>query len=139
LPHEGSIPSPGTILLRLAGLAGSGVKRLDTISAIHPSDKEILSKLGQIVRWLLPGATICLFGGAAKGRREPDSDLDVLIISSGPLSRQEEAVVADAIYGLELANGVVISTLLYSREEWEAPLARATPFQARLEAEATLL
>jgi predicted nucleotidyltransferase len=115
------------------------MKTLDTVSAIHPNDKRILAELGQVVRRHLPDALIFLFGSAATGRREVDSDLDVLIISSGRLSRQEEAALTDAIYELELANGVVISTLLYSREEWEAPLARATPFHARLEAEAILL
>ncbi len=112
------------------------MKSVDTESAIHPKDKEILSELGQIIRRLLPDATIYLFGSAAKGLREADSDLDVLIITGTRASRQEEAAVADAIYELELASAVVISTLFYSREEWEAPLTRATPFRARVEAEA---
>ena len=47
--------------------------------------------------------------------------------------------VADAIYELELARGVVISTVHYDRAEWEAPLMRATPFRTRVEAEAVLL
>ena len=75
----------------------------------------------------MPGATIYLFGSAAKGLRTADSGLDVLIISPARLSRQAEAEVAEAISRLELANGVVISILFYAREEWEAPLAGATP------------
>jgi predicted nucleotidyltransferase len=121
------------------GPEGSGVKRLDTEAAIHPKDKEILSELGQIVRRLLPAITIYLFGSAAKGLRKADSDLDILIISSARLSRQGEAAVADAIYEIELAHGVVISTLFYSKEEWEAPLIRAMPFRARDQAEAVLV
>jgi predicted nucleotidyltransferase len=115
------------------------MESLHTAITVHAKDKEILSELGRIVRRLLPGATIFLFGSAARRVREADSDLDVLIITSARLTRQEEAAVADGIYELELARGVVISTLFYSRDEWNAPLARATPFRARVEAEAVLV
>ncbi len=115
------------------------MKSINGESAILPKDKEILSEVAQTVRRLLPSAEVYLFGSAAKGLREPDSDLDVLIISPARLSPQEENAVADAVYDLELTHGVVISTLFYSREEWEAPLARATPFRARIEEEGVRL
>lgn len=115
------------------------MKSLDSAATVQAKDTEILHDLGRIIRRFLPGATIYLFGSAAKGIREPDSDIDVLIITNNRLSRQEDAAVADAIYELELARGVVISTLLYSKEKWDAPLTRATPFRARVEAEAVLV
>ncbi len=123
----------------VVGPVGSSVKSLDTAATIQAKDKETLYELGRIVRRLLPGATIYLFGSAARGIRESDSDFDVLIITSARLSRQDEAALADAIYELELSRGVVISTLVYSREEWDAPLTRVTPFRARVEAEAVLV
>ena len=115
------------------------MKSLDSAATVQAKDKEILRHLGRIIRRILPDATIYLFGSAAKGDRQADSDLDVLIITNGHLSRQDQAVVTEAIYELELARGVVISTLVYSRDEWDAPLTRATPFHARVEAEAVLV
>ncbi len=115
------------------------MKSLDSVATVQAKDKEILHELGRIIRRLLPGATIYLFGSATKGVRQADSDLDVLIITNTHLSRQEETAVTEAIYELELARGVVISSLFYSREEWDAPLARATPFHARVEGEAVLV
>lgn len=38
--------------------------------------------MGRILRGFLPGATIYLFGSAANGVRQADSDLDVLIITN---------------------------------------------------------
>ena len=63
----------------------------------------------------------------------------MLLLTETPLSRDEENAVADAIYELELARGVVVSTIHYDRAEWDAPLTRATPFRTRVEAEAVLL
>lgn len=115
------------------------MKTLDTAATVQAKDKAILSELGRIVRRLLPGATIYLFGSAAKGVRQADSDLDVLIITDSLLPRQEEVAVTDAIYELELTHAVVISILFYPRQDWDAPLTRATPFRERVEAEAVLV
>jgi predicted nucleotidyltransferase len=116
---------------------GIDTESLDTAATVQAKDKEYA--LRRIVGNLLPAATVYLFGSAVNRVRQADSDLDVLILTSDPISRQEEAAVTDAIYELELANGVVISTLFYSNEEWDAPLTRATPFRARVEAEAVRL
>jgi len=115
------------------------VKSLVTATNVQAKDKEVLSELGQLVRRIVPEATIYLFGSAARGVREAGSDIDVLIITSTRLSRQEAAALEGAIYELELARRVVISTLVYSRDEWDAPLARAAPFRARVEEEAVLV
>jgi predicted nucleotidyltransferase len=115
------------------------MKRLDDVAVIPTRDKDILREVRRTIHTLLPGATVYLYGSGARGTREPDSDLDLLILTETGLSRDEERAVADAIYELELARGVVISTVHYGRVEWEAPLMRATPFRSRVEAEAVLL
>jgi predicted nucleotidyltransferase len=115
------------------------MKRLEDVAVIPTKDKDVLREIGEIIHKLLPGATLYLYGSGARGTREPDSDLDLLIVTEARLSRAEEAAVADAVYEIELARGVVISTVCYSRAEWDAPLNRATPFRNRVEAEAVLV
>ena len=115
------------------------MKRLEDAAAIPSEDKEILRQVRQAIRSWLPDATLYLYGSGAWGTREPDSDLDLLILTPQRLFREAESIVTDAIYELELANGVVISTVFYSQEEWDTPLLRATPFRARVDAEAVLV
>ena len=115
------------------------MQRLEDVAAIPPRDKEVLREVRQVIRRVVPGATVYLYGSGARGTREPDSDLDLLILTEIPLSRSDEGAAADAVYEVELARGVVISTIYYSRAEWEAPLIRATPFRNRVEAEAVLV
>jgi uncharacterized protein len=118
---------------------GGAMKRLDDMAVIPTRDKDILHEVRRTIHTLLPGATVYLYGSGARGTREPDSDLDLLVVTETGLSRAQAAAVADAIYELELARGVVISTMYYERLEWEAPLMRATPFRTHVEAEAVLL
>jgi predicted nucleotidyltransferase len=115
------------------------MQHLDDVAVIPARDKDILREVRQAIERVLPGATAYLYGSGARGTREPDSDLDLLILTEVPVSRAEELAVAEAIYELELSRGVVISTLLYERAEWEAPLMRVTPFWNRVEAEAVRL
>ncbi len=115
------------------------MKRLDEVGAIPRQDKNILREARLVIRGLLPDALLYLYGCGARGTREPDSDLDLLIVTPRPLSREEETRVTSAVYDLELVRGVVISTLFYSRAEWDAPFTRATPFRARVDAEAVLV
>ena len=115
------------------------MKHLEDMAAIPTSDKDVLREVRRAIQRVVPGATVSLYGSGARGTREPDSDLDVLLLTEAPLSRDEENAVADAIYELELARGVVVSTIHYDRAEWDAPLMRATPFRTRVEAEAVLL
>ena len=115
------------------------MKRLDDVAVISMRDKDILREVRRAIHAVLPGATVYLYGSGARGTREPDSDLDLLVLTETGLSRDEEVAVADAIYELELTWGVVISTMHYERVEWEAPLMRATPFRTRVEAEAVLI
>jgi predicted nucleotidyltransferase len=115
------------------------MRSLESTPAIPPNDKLILTECRDVLRKLLPGVTVFLYGSGARGNREPDSDLDLLMLTERRLSPEEQTQAANAVYDLELARRVVISTLFYSREEWEAPLTRATPFRHLVEAEAVLL
>lgn len=65
------------------------MKSLGSAARIQAKDKEILHELGRIIRQFLPGATIYLLGSAAKGVRQADCDLDVLVITNIRLSRQD--------------------------------------------------
>ena len=115
------------------------MKRLEEVEAIPRQDKNLLREARLVIRGLLPDAMLYLYGSGARGTREPDSDLDLLVVTPRSLSREEETGVTGAIYELELARGVVISTLFYSRAEWDAPLTRATPFRARVDVEAVIV
>ncbi len=115
------------------------MKRFEDVAEIPNGDKAILREFRGLIRSLLPDAMLYLYGSGARGTRDPDSDLDLLIVTQHRLSPREERDVADAVYELELSRGAVISILFYSRAEWDAPLTRATPFRARVDSEAVLV
>jgi predicted nucleotidyltransferase len=143
-PEQSWLGSECAILLGNDGLMAIGpahveagsMQHLDDVAIIPVGDKTILREVRAVIARLLPEATVYLYGSGARGAREPDSDLDLLILTPHPVSRSDERRIADALYDLELARGVVISLLWYTQTDWDAALTWATPFRRRVEAEA---
>lgn len=67
-----------------------------------------------------PGAEVILFGSHARGQAHEESDWDILILIDKPKKdRSVEVSYRDEIFKLELELGEPISTLIYSKSDWE--------------------
>lgn len=115
------------------------MKSIKRVRRIPIADKQLLAELKEIVLERVPDADLILYGSTARGSREPDSDYDVVILVDTQLSRDEEEALDCAIYSLELDRGVVLSTFIYTRGQWDEPLMSVTPFHRNVESEGVLL
>lgn len=115
------------------------MKTIDMACPLSSSEKGLLRELKRLVRRLAPGARLFLYGSAARGDREPDSDYDVLVLLERQLGREHVEKIRDAIYDLELDRGVVISPVIVSRDEWNSPRTAATPYHRAVTKEAIQL
>jgi len=104
------------------------MRSLSTAAKVSESDRQLLLELKGVVARFVPDALLILYGSAARGTRLADSDYDVVIVTSGKLSSAEERALDRAIYGLQLERGVVLAASVYSEEEWQTPLMRASPY-----------
>jgi predicted nucleotidyltransferase len=115
------------------------MRRLSEAANLPESDRVLMAEVKRIVIGMLPDAQVLLYGSAARGEREPDSDYDVLVLTDSPLPGAVERAVHDAVYDLELARGVVISLAIYTRGDWDLPLRSVTPYRRNVEREGILL
>jgi predicted nucleotidyltransferase len=115
------------------------MRRIAESDTITPADRELLSELKRAVLRLLPDATVLLYGSAATGTREPESDYDILVLVKTSLSTQEEDRVRGAVYDVALAHDVVFSLIFDTHEEWNRPLAAVTPYHANVERDGIVL
>jgi predicted nucleotidyltransferase len=85
-----------------------------------------LKEFAELVRARFPSARIRAFGSRARGGATQQSDLDVCII----VDRMDEIVdqqIRDMAWRVGFENGLVISTVPYSREEFETGPCSASP------------
>lgn len=115
------------------------MKTLEQVEMISGRDRQLLHEIKQIVRKSLPAAEVLLYGSVARGTQDPESDYDILVLTGEPLSKEEETSVDDSIFELELATGLVVSTIFCSKEQWDTPLYRAMPFHWEIDRDAVVL
>lgn len=85
-----------------------------------------------------PRAEIILFGSRARGDAREDSDWDVLILVPYDVNFKAEQTFRHRLFDVELKLGQVISTFVYSKQDWESR-HRITPFYQSIELEGTQL
>lgn len=118
---------------------GDRMRTLVLAPAIAGRERILLQKVKHVVTRIVPGARVMLYGSAARGEQHPDSDFDLLILTEAPLGEEDNRALQDSLYELELAHGVVLSTVQYTTQEWDSPLNEAMPFHQRVAEDAVLL
>jgi predicted nucleotidyltransferase len=113
--------------------------KLEDATTLSATDRELLLSVRQIVHRFVPTATLLLYGSAARGAQDPESDYDVLIVTDAGLSKGDELTVRNAVYDLELTRNVVISVLFYAKDEWNGPVRRVSPFHVNVERDAIVI
>ncbi len=96
-------------------------------------DRGAVTAAAAALRATLPVARIVLFGSKARGDADAESDIDLLVLTSRPLTAGEKAGVVRTLYPLQLERGVMLSTLEIPLREWEQGVYRVTPLRTEVE------
>jgi predicted nucleotidyltransferase len=78
-----------------------------------------LSEIKKRILEFDPDAQIILYGSRARGDYAPDSDWDLLILTSKPLQESQKIEIQKELYKIELESDEVISTIIQSADEWK--------------------
>ncbi len=91
----------------------------------------ITDKIRETVKATDHSAQIILFGSHARGDAKKDSDWDILILLNKPsVSLKDEQKFRHKLYDIELETGEVISTFVYSLEEWNGKMSVTPLYQS---------
>lgn len=77
--------------------------------AIQALKKGLVSQFGLDVE-------LRIFGSVARGNYHEHSDIDILVLLPGQVNNAIEERVFDMAYDIELEYGLVIGTIVYSKE-----------------------
>lgn len=85
---------------------------------------KIINKIIQVVDKTNPDSEIILYGSQARGDNNENSDWDLLILlNQMNIPFEQETKIMDDYYELELAENIVISPLIYTKNDWNTKYA----------------
>jgi len=90
-------------------------------------------RIRQAVHTVEPDAQIILYGSRARGNAGPESDWDLLVLVDGPVNGDRKSAIRHRLYEVEWDFDEVLTSIIFSREDWNSPLYRAMPFHQNVD------
>ena len=97
----------------------------------------LLNKIKDALMRVDSGIKIILYGSRARGDWNKESDWDILVLVDGNKKKNLEKKIRDVIFEIELETEQPISTLIYSKEEWDE--LEVSPLYKNVQSEGVLL
>jgi len=99
------------------------MKILET-AKLSQKERESVLEAVRALKSDLPVARVILFGSKARGAGQPDSDIDLLVLTSWPVSRMLRASIYGWIADINLQNDVLLTSVVISEQDWSSGLIR---------------
>lgn len=86
------------------------------------NERAALKEAKKLLQNKFPIEKLMVFGSVARGEATDESDLDLLVLTSQPMSHREKHEMSDIIFEINLSKGTNISILVVDRKTWETGL-----------------
>lgn len=100
---------------------------------LKDNDKKVIAKAVSILKLKFPVIEIKLFGSKVKGSDTPESDIDLLVLTSKPLSWTEKNAMTDSLYEVQIKYDVIFSLLVVLEKDWRSGLYSILPIHDEIE------
>lgn len=68
----------------------------------------------------LPISQVILFGSQARGQAAPDSDIDLLILTTCPVTRDLKDKIGDILFDIDLKDDVLLTSITVHQDRWDS-------------------
>jgi predicted nucleotidyltransferase len=98
-----------------------------------------LSQLKMRLTMNYPIVRLVLFGSVVRGTMDDESDVDVLVLTSRPLTSRERNALYDEVFAINLRHDTNVSVVVTDLQNWETGPLSVMPLREEVEKEGQLL
>ena len=98
-------------------LGRAGVKTLDEV-ALTANERQAIEAAAATLRARFPVTDIVLYGSKARGDSDPESDIDLLVLTSRPLDHDEQSGMWSHLQEISTLFDVLLSPLSVEARSW---------------------
>jgi predicted nucleotidyltransferase len=93
-------------------------------ATLTDAERQAVLEAAQLLRANLPVSRVILFGSKARGDARPDSDIDLLVLTSCPVTQELSDRISDCVAEVNLERDVSLNPLVVHEREWSDGLIR---------------
>jgi predicted nucleotidyltransferase len=108
-------------------------------AALDGRERNAIRAAAQLLRERFTAQQVILFGSRARGEGDPDSDLDLLVVTARPLDWQDRQALVNALFEIELTYDVLLSPLVVTHEAWQHGPYIVLPIHAEVERDGVMV
>jgi predicted nucleotidyltransferase len=114
------------------------MRRLTDVS-LSEADRAAVEAAARVLKERFPVTQVILFGSKARGEAAPDSDIDLLVLTSRPLTPDERSAMTEETLPVWLPGGAPIELLVRPYEDWYHGLIQVMPIRKAVDREGVLV
>ena len=107
-------------------------RSLDTLLLTASEHKAVL-EADRRLKKLFPVEQLIVFGSVARCQADEGSDLDLLVVTTEPMTYRMRNAMSDAIFDINLEYDTNLSIVVVDAGSWESGVLSATPLHAEIE------
>jgi len=95
--------------------------------ALKDNEREAIREDTRMLKEKFPVKEVILFASKARGDDDPESDIDLLLLTTRPIHWKERHSIVEALFDVEMKYDVVISIIVNSVNDWQTGLSSLLP------------
>jgi predicted nucleotidyltransferase len=100
---------------------------------ILPKERSSILQAVKSLKSDLPVSRVILFGSKARGTGAPDSDIDLLVLTSCSITPQLRERISERLAQINLENDVELTSVVVSEQDWTTGLIHYTLIHSEVE------
>jgi uncharacterized protein len=99
------------------------LKNLENLK-LRKNETAAIEEATQVLKERFPVKEVILFGSKARGDSDPESDIDLLLLTTEPIDWKERHQIVDALFEVEMEHDVVISIIVNTLDDMKVIISR---------------